>query len=114
SDPTGNRRFWPLRVDVRIDLEWVRQHIDQLYAEALALLAAEERFHPTYREQQLLFEPQQTERTIENALESAIRRYLYDETQRVTPSGANGSLLQEVTLADLLTSLGISVDKQTQ
>jgi len=31
----------------------------------------------------------------------------------VSPYGQNGSLVKEITLADLLTSFGISVDKQT-
>lgn len=114
SDPTGNRRFWPVKVDTRIDLAWLRENLEQLYAEALHHLAEGARFHPTPREQQDLFDAQQLERTVENALESAIRRYLYDEQQRVSPSGLNGALLTEVTLADLLTALGISVDKQTQ
>jgi predicted P-loop ATPase len=38
SDPTGNRRFWPLKVG-RIDLEQARADCDQLWAEAAALEA---------------------------------------------------------------------------
>jgi hypothetical protein len=34
SDQTGNRRFWPLRVD-RFDIPWIQQHRDQLWAEAV-------------------------------------------------------------------------------
>lgn len=113
SDPTGNRRFWPLKVTRQIDLKWLRANLDQLYAEALTLLEQGKRFHPTLSEQRELFDPQQLERTVENALESAIRRYLYDEDQRVSPSGINGSLINEITLADLLSALGVSVDKQT-
>lgn len=114
SDPTGNRRFWPVRVTRPIDLDWLRDNLDQLYAEALHYFEAGHRFHPTQREQVELFDPQQLERTVENALESAIRKYLYDENQRITINGQNGTLLNEITLADLLTALGISVDKQTQ
>src|SRR5262249_24412629 len=33
SDPTGNRRFWPMRVG-KIDVDWVAAHRDQLWAEA--------------------------------------------------------------------------------
>lgn len=113
SDPTGNRRFWPVRVTRFIDLLWIRENLDQMFAEALHYLDAGERFHPTHVEQRDLFDVQQTERTVENALESAIRRYLYDEDQRVSMHGLNGALLPEVTLADLLGALGISVDKQT-
>jgi predicted P-loop ATPase len=113
SDPTGNRRFWPVKVNRFIDLDWLQENLPQMIAEALTYLEAGERYHPNAREQSELFEPQQVERTIENALESAIRKFLYDDTQRATPLAVNGSMLQEVTLAELLTMLGISVDKQT-
>ena len=33
SDSTGNRRFWPIRIDT-FDIEWLRDHRDQLWAEA--------------------------------------------------------------------------------
>lgn len=113
TDPTGNRRFWPVRVQRPIDLAWLRENLEQLYAEALHYVQAGERFHPNLREQNDLFDPQQTERTVENALESAIRRYLYDENQKPTVGGLNGWLVNEVTLCDLLSALGVSVDKQT-
>lgn len=114
SDPTGNRRFWPVRVTRFIDLVWVRENMPQLFAEALHYLAEGERFHPTQREQRDLFDPQQLERTVENSLESAIRRYLYDEDQKVPHNGQNGTVVNSITLNDLLTVLGISIDKQTQ
>lgn len=114
SDPTGNRRFWPVRVTRVVDMAWLREHLDQLFAEALAYLAAGDRFHPTQGEQRALFDQQQLERTLDNPLESAIRVYLYDENQTVAHNGRNGSLVPEITLADLLNALNISVDKQTQ
>jgi predicted P-loop ATPase len=39
ADPTGARRFWPIKVS-RFDLNWIAQHRDQLWAEAVALEAA--------------------------------------------------------------------------
>jgi predicted P-loop ATPase len=113
-DPTGNRRMWPVRVTRQIDLEWFAEHRDQLFAEALHCLDAGERFHPNTREQRELFEPQQQQRQIENAIQAAILRYLYDEHQKVGMHGENGTLVHDITAPELLTRLGISVDKQTQ
>jgi predicted P-loop ATPase len=112
-DPTGNRRMWPVRVTRQIDLAWFREHRDQLFAEALAKLDAGERFHPTSAEQRRLFEPQQQQRQIENAIEADILRYLYDENQRVSIHGENGTSVNEITAPELLSRLGISVDKRT-
>jgi predicted P-loop ATPase len=113
TDGTGNRRFWPIRITRRIDLPWVREHREQLFAEAMTYLDAGERFHPTPDEDRRLFVPQQQTRMVDNALQSAVLRYLYDENQRVGLHGENGSLVSEITVADLLTRLGISIDKQT-
>jgi putative DNA primase/helicase len=112
-DPTGNRRMWPVRVTRQIDLEWFAANRGQLFAEAVAAVDAGQRFHPTALEQRELFEPQQQQRQIESAIQAAALRYLYDENQRVTPSGDNGTLVQEITAPDLLGRLGVSVDKQT-
>jgi putative DNA primase/helicase len=112
-DQTGNRRFWPVRINRHIDLEWVRANRAQLFAEALSYLDAGERFHPSPREQRELFDPQQQQRQVEDAVQAAVLRYLYDENQRVTGAGENGTLVKEITVQDLLTKVGITIDKQT-
>ena len=114
TDPTGNRRFWPVRVTRQIDIVWLQANLDQLLAEALSYVDGGDRMHPTQREQVELFDDQQRERAVENALESAIRRYLYDDNQKLTMTGINGTTVEETSLCDLLSALGISVDKQTQ
>lgn len=38
-DPTGYRRYWPVRV-VCVDLDWLQQHREQVWAEACVLRAA--------------------------------------------------------------------------
>ena len=112
-DPTGNRRMWPVRVTRQIDLDWLKANRDQLFAEALHYVEAGERFHPTTKEQRELFEPQQQQRQIENAIQAAVLRYLYDEHQKVGMHGENGTLVNEISAPDLLNKLGISVDKQS-
>jgi predicted P-loop ATPase len=112
-DITGNRRFWPVRITRQIDLDWFRANREQLFAEALHHFEAGERFHPTTAEQKKYFEPQQQQRQIENAIAAAVVRYLYDDDQRVGVHGENGTLVNSITVSDLLSRLGISVDKQT-
>lgn len=113
SDPTGNRRFWPVRCTGPVDIDWVVRVRQQLIAEALCYLDAGERFHPTAAEQRDLFDPQQRERAIENAIEGAFHHYLYDDDQKVPHGGLNGALLDEVKLTDLLQAIGYPIDKQT-
>jgi predicted P-loop ATPase len=114
TDSTGNRRFWPVRVERPVDLAWLRENLQQLYAEALHYVDAGNRFHPTHREQQELFDPQQSARMVEDSLETAIRCYLYDDDQKVPHGALNGSLRVDLTLNELLNAIGISLDKQTE
>jgi putative DNA primase/helicase len=113
TDQTGNRRFWPVRVTRPPDLAWLRENLEQLFAEAVHRVDAGERFWPTREEQQLLFDPQQRARRVESGMEAAIRRYLYDEQQKVFPGAQNGALVPEIGMSELLTNIGFSTDKQT-
>lgn len=45
SDPTGNRRFWPVRALQRCQLDWLLAMRDVLWAEALAAYGAGEPWH---------------------------------------------------------------------
>lgn len=112
-DTTGNRRFWPVRVTRPADLDWLRENIEQMLAEAVAAVDANERFYPTREEQARWFDPQQRERTVESSLEAAIRTFLYDEQQKVALGQANGALVNEIGLQELLTRVGYAIDKQT-
>ena len=111
TDPTGNRRIWPVRVTRQVDMEWLRANRSQMLAEAMVYLDAGERFHPTPTEQRALFEPQQNRRAVENAIESTIARYLYDEKQRVPQGAENGTLVNTITLVELLQRIGIGLEK---
>ena len=45
-----------------------------------------------------MFPPQQQQRQIENAIQAAVMRYLYDENQRTAIHEPNGSLVNELTM----------------
>jgi predicted P-loop ATPase len=113
TDPTGNRRFWPVRVTQAPDLAWLRENLEQLLAEAVHRVEAGERFWPDRDEQRDLFDPQQLARTVESSLESSIVDYLYNEQQKVPMGQSNGSLLPHITMVDLLSRVGYTLDKQT-
>lgn len=113
TDTTGNRRFWPVRVTRPPDLAWLEANLEQMFAEAVQRVEARERFWPTMQEQRDLFTPQQQQRTIESALDGAIRTYLYDEAQKVHMGRENGALVSRITMQALLTAVGYSIDKQT-
>jgi predicted P-loop ATPase len=113
TDPTGNRRMWPVPVNMQIDIEALRAELDQLMAEALSYFEAGERFHPTPSEQRQMFEPEQKQRTVENAIESLVTDYLYDEEQKVPVGGSNGAFIPEISLIKLLAAVGIGVEKLT-
>jgi predicted P-loop ATPase len=109
-DPTGNRRFWPVRVTRLVDIDWVQEHRGQLFAEAMARLAAGKRMYPTPEEELELFVPQQQQRTVENAIETAIARFLYPPEDVIGQAG-DGSLVTECTLVELLGKVGIGIEK---
>lgn len=42
DDPTGSRRFWPVSVPDKLDLDWLRANRDSVWAQAVALYRAGE------------------------------------------------------------------------
>jgi predicted P-loop ATPase len=113
QDHKGNRRFWPVRVTRPPDMEWLREHREQLLAEAVVRVDALEPFWPDRRQQRELFDPQQAARTIESSLEAALRYRLFDEDQKPGLGDRNWALVDEFTLTELLTVCGFTIDKQT-
>jgi len=45
NDPTGSRRFWPVKLRKKIDFDWVVENRVQLWAEAVARYKAGERWY---------------------------------------------------------------------
>jgi putative DNA primase/helicase len=72
GDPTGNRRWWPVRC-TSIDLDGLREVRDQLWAEAVARFHRGEAWWPATREEKALCEREQSEREAGDAWDDPIR-----------------------------------------
>ena len=81
-DPTGNRRFWPVKV-TRFNIQWIRENRDQLWAEAYSREQAGEsiRLHPSLYPHAAL---QQAKRREEDAWEAVLnKQFSRSERQRL-------------------------------
>jgi putative DNA primase/helicase len=78
-DPTGGRRFWPVRVLSIIDLERLARDRDQLWAEAVVRFKAGERWHLEGDEESIA-RAEQEERQVEHAWLEQVREYLVGKT----------------------------------
>lgn len=81
NDPTGARRFWPVRVLRDIDVLRLASVRDQLWAEAFARWGRGEVWHIDTPELQVLCEAEQEERYETDAWEEAIVRWFNDPTK---------------------------------
>jgi len=75
-DPTGARRFWLQKVDT-VDLQWLADNRDQLWAEAVAAFDAGEPWHLSREEEQTVAETRQ-EFQREEPWEDRILRWMDD------------------------------------
>lgn len=80
KDPTGGRRFWPVRVDHEVDIEGLAQVRDQLFAEAVQMVRDGLRYWPTEAEQTKFFDPQQLARSIPDSLVDALHDHVMGYT----------------------------------
>ena len=55
GDPTGARRFWPVRVG-KVDLDWIKLNRDQIWAEAVVAYRAGEIWHLEQAEEEQITE----------------------------------------------------------
>ena len=74
-DETGNRRFWPVRVGDKCDVEGLREDRDQIWSEAVAAFEAGEIWWLT-GEAERIAKKQQEERVSQDAWEGTILQYL--------------------------------------
>lgn len=101
-DPTGNRRYWPLSVRQRIDIEKVREWRDQLWAEAVVDYRAGEQWW-LGPEEELALREYQEDFTRVDCWEDTIATYLAQQA-------AHG---KAVTVTSVL-SEAVGIDKAHQ
>ena len=75
TDQTGARRFWPIYAH-KVDLEWLKENLDQLWAEAVHAYESGEHWWPDGKFEEEVIKPQQGDRKEEPALVQPIREYL--------------------------------------
>lgn len=115
-DRTGNRRFWPIPVRHRIDIDWLVRHRDELFAEAYQIYlqgGEAAQFFPDVDVENRLFVPMQETRLVETAVMSELLHVL----TRVPNATALGTLVNNlvpfVTLSQLTMALGVDAAKSS-
>ena len=96
KDPTGDRRWWPVKVG-EIDLATLREHRDQIWAEAVVLHKSGVAWHPTKDEARRVLRPEQVKRRDVDAyeypladwLESTIKQDEHVTMEKVLSVGLN-------------------------
>jgi putative DNA primase/helicase len=82
KDMTGNRRFWPVHANT-VDLAYLAEIREQLFAEALHRYKAGERWHPSREEENEFFAPEQDARRIIDPWLYPLQEWLDDVNQRM-------------------------------
>ncbi len=99
KDPTGARRFWPVRVNDWVDFDWLRSERDQLWAEAVAHYKKGEHWHVTADEQREIFAPEQAAREVHDGWLELVAKWLSgdsgdDVSYRATKGITTGDVLK--------------------
>ena len=76
KDPTGARRFWPVRVSENVNFDLLRARRDQYWAEAVSRYKSGEKWHVTPEEQEMIFAPEQRVREVPDAWFEAVEDWL--------------------------------------
>ena len=115
-DLTGNRRFWPVWIEQRIRIEWLKKWREQLFAEAYAAYSAGEAYAPTPEQEEEFFVPEQKLRLVETAVQSRLYELLTREGASSMEGATTNQLNQLttfVTLDRLVTALGADAAKSS-
>jgi len=100
KDPTGNRRFWPVRIQGQVNLDLLRAWRNQLFAEALYRFEAGEIWYPTRDEEFRLFRVEQEFREVPDPWQERIEHWL---------TSSDAALHSPLTV-DVLLSKAISIE----
>lgn len=115
KDPTGARRFWPVRCEGEIDLAKLASWRDQLFAEAMWRLAHEDeeirRCWPTRTEEERFLVPEQEQREIADPWFERIAVWVESDA-KFRDTSFSISEMDELTTHDILTScLMVPIDR---
>lgn len=108
QDETGGRRFWPVKVGARIDLEALRRDRDQLWAEALYRYDWMGDYWPSREFEEKYLRPAQEDRHEVDAWEDPIREFLQDQTKTTVGEIAAGCLQFPISALDKARQLRIA------
>lgn len=112
-DRTGNRRWWPIPVRNRINLDWLMRNRDQLFAEAFQAYQAGAAYSPTPEDEERLYVPMQDSRVVETAVLSEMQ-HIFTRAPAATGIGAVVNQLTDfVTLAQTTLALGVDAAKSS-
>ncbi|MFC3340028.1 VapE domain-containing protein [Paracandidimonas soli] len=92
KDPTGNRRFWSVLCG-KIDIPALQRDRDQLFAQAVAEVLADERAYPTRQEEQTLIVPEQQMREIVDPWMEVIAIWLNEPEQAIKSRFTSADIL---------------------
>jgi predicted P-loop ATPase len=115
KDPTGGRRFWPVDCLIEsIDTEGLRSVRDQLFAEALVMVLAGDRYWPTAEEQRQWFDVEQLRVEQQDSLVDALHDWVYARISDFSAYDAAADCLKldaSKLTRDLQTRIGIALRK---
>ena len=104
-DPTGNRRFWPIRCGA-IDIEAIRRDRDQLWAEAVVRYQQKEPWHMETIELVQAAAEEQAERVSDDDWETAVIRWLETDKAKTMIMHNEGLSILDV----LTTAIGMKAE----
>jgi putative DNA primase/helicase len=95
NDKTGNRRFLPVRLVNKMDIEALKRDRDQLWAEAKARYSNGERWHVNTIAFRKLCEAEQAERVVADPWEEIVARWIANPIER--QDGSDAAALADTT-----------------